>query len=187
MFGFLHFSVICHMGGMASQRKILFDSLPFNSVLTAFCFHRIFNYKMNIIILVKDPEKGLFLMLNTHWHQARDEDSFSLIKRYHRNTGSDMCICTSEESQGQAESFSIYGDEVGQAKWNSPLVFHCKFELFYVNVMWTVEEPCQSQPPGGNSVPFSWGVWSCCWKVMRGVLEWGENGPVHSTVEGELW
>lgn len=128
MFGFLHFSVIHHIGAMAGQRKILFDSLPFNSVPTAFCFCMIFNYKMNIIILVKDLEKGLFLMLNTHWHQARDEDSFSLIKRYHWSTGSDMCICTSEESQGQAESFTIYGDEVGQSNWNSLSVFHCKFK-----------------------------------------------------------
>lgn len=43
-----------------------------------------------------------------------------------------MGICTSEGPQGQAESFTIYGDEVGQLNWNSPLVIRCKLELFHV-------------------------------------------------------
>lgn len=73
LFGLLHFSVICRIGGMSSQWKILLDSLLINSVPTGFCFHKIFNHKTIIIILVKDLVKGLFLMLNTPVKQETRE------------------------------------------------------------------------------------------------------------------
>lgn len=77
LFGFLHFSMICHIGGMSSQWKILLDSLLFNYVPAGFCFHKIFNYKTITIILVKDLVKDLFLVLNTHVKQETKRVSLS--------------------------------------------------------------------------------------------------------------
>lgn len=69
--------MICHIGGMSSQWKILLDSLLFNYVPAGFCFHKIFNYKTIIIILVKDLVKDLFLVLNTHVKQETKRVSLS--------------------------------------------------------------------------------------------------------------
>lgn len=91
----------------------------------------------------------------------------------------------------------LYGDEVGQANWNSPWVFHCKFRLFYVISCGYLEshvDPsnlgklrmiCLEALEGFVPVAGSW--WGTCsvttvsiWNFRMFVLASGEKKMAHS-------